>query len=548
MTDVVRGKTSLDQPMAVDTPNAPAAYDEAKVVEDTEKEAAAVPSSANKPKPRSLWVAWLYLFDWYPSHYSKEERRLLFKLDCVLLPLCCLIYFIKWLDQVNINNAYNSGMKEELGLYGNEYSLFGTFYNIGYMIFEIPSMMMMSRPKFSRYFLPTAEVCWSVLTFAQCRLRNKHDIYGLRFLLGVLETPVSSGTMYVLSSWYRGDELFKRAGVWFVSSNLGSFMGGHLQAAAQETLNGVHGMSGWRWLFIIDGCISLPIAIISFFMFPGLPSSPKVWWLTDANHKLCVSRMRNEGVRESRKIGKRMLKRVFTHWHFYIAVFTYIFFQCTSYVAGQMILWLKQEADLNGTWTVSQINQIPTGVQAVSIFAGILATSLVMVYPFWAVMSVVASVLLFGNVCLLVWDIPVGLKFTAYYLLGFTSCVTPILFPWVNMVMKDDSEARAFTSGAMMTFGWVFFSFYPITVFPVIEAPKWRKGYTVNTVFVICWWTIFMVGQYLWRRDVKTGKYASGEYAVRNEEEENDKIRDEKGEPLEHVEFSAGGEGKETRV
>jgi hypothetical protein len=85
-------------------------------------------------------------------------------------------------------------------------------------------------------------------------------------------------------------------------------------------------------------------------------------------------------------------------------------FQCTSYVAGQMILWLKEEADLNGTWTVSQINQIPTGVQAVSIFAGILATSLVMVYPFWAVMSVVASVLLFGNVCLLVWDIPVGLK------------------------------------------------------------------------------------------------------------------------------------------
>jgi hypothetical protein len=84
-----------------------------------------------------------------------------------------------------------------------------------------------------------------------------------------------------------------------------------------------------------------------------------------------------------------------------------------------MILWLKQEADLNGTWTVSQINQIPTGVQAVSIFAGILATSLVMVYPFWAVMSVVASVLLFGNVCLLVWDIPVGLKCMSFLSLFF---------------------------------------------------------------------------------------------------------------------------------
>ncbi|KAL2829368.1 hypothetical protein BJY01DRAFT_255010 [Aspergillus pseudoustus] len=113
------------------------------------------------------------------------------------------------------------------------------------------------------------------------------------------------------------------------------------------------------------------------------------------------------------------------------------------------------------------------------------------------------------------------------------------------MVMKDDSEARAFTSGAMMTFGWVFFSFYPITVFPVVEAPKWRKGYTVNTVFVICWWTIFMTGQYLWRRDVKAGKYSSGEYAVKNEEESN--IKDEKVDGSEHVEFSADKD-KETKI
>ncbi|KAK1145244.1 hypothetical protein N8T08_004397 [Aspergillus melleus] len=497
---------------------------------DDDNKYQAASSSTNKPKQRSLWVAWLYLFDWYPSHYSKEERRLLRKLDYVLLPLCCLAYFIKWLDQVNINNAYSSGMKEDLELNGNQYSLFGTFYNIGYLLFEIPSMMIISRPKLARYFLPATEVSWSVLTFIQCRLRNEHDIYGLRFLLGVLETPVSSGTMYILSSWYRGDEMFKRAGVWYVSSNLGSFMGGYLQAAAHERLDGVHGMAGWRWLFIIDGCISLPIALGSFFFFPGLPSSPKVWWLTEADHKLCVARMRDEGVKDSRKIGKRMLKRVFTHWHFYVAVFT---FQCTSYVAGQMILWLKDSADKYGTWTVSEINMIPTGVQCVSIVVGILATSLVMVYPFWAVMSVVAAVLLFANLCLLAWDIPVGLHFTAYYLLGFTSCVTPILFPWVNMVMKDDSEARAFTSGAMMTCGWIFFSFYPITVFPVVEAPKWRKGYIVNTVFVVMWWSIFMFGQYLWRRDVKLGRT----YVSRDGEE----FEDTKLGGKEELEIKSGG-------
>ncbi|KAH8588605.1 vitamin H transporter [Bisporella sp. PMI_857] len=489
-----------------------------------------LPSSSYKPKTKSLWVAWLYLFDWYPSHYSVEEKRLLRKQDCIILPMCCLMFFLKWLDSSNINSAYVSGMKEELKLNKNEYSLFGTFYNIGYLLFEIPSMMIVSRPKLSRWYLPTMEVLWSVLTFAQCRMRGVNDIFGLRFLLGVLETPAATGSIYVLTSWYRGDEMFKRCGVWYISSNLGAMFGGYLQAAAYNNLSGVRGMAGWRWLFIIDGCISLPIALFGYLMFPGLPTSPRVWWLKESEQKLAQLRMKADGVRESRKIGKRMLKRVFTHWHFYLAVLTYVCFQCTSYVGGQMALWLKYEASLHGTYTVAQINVYPTGVQAVAVVTGILATSLCMIYPLWAIFSVVAGVLLFCNVVLLIWDIPLGLHFTVYYLMGMTSCVTPILFPWVNMIMKDDNEARSFTTGAMMTCGWAFFSFYPITVFPVLEAPRWKKGFTVNTVLVCAYWTLFMVGQFLWKRDLKRKTYEQNLL----EEERSTHIDDEKP----HVELS----------
>ncbi|KAM0418799.1 hypothetical protein ACHAPT_012309 [Fusarium lateritium] len=149
-------------------------------------------------------------------------------------------------------------------------------------------------------------------------------------------------------------------------------------------------------------------------------------------------------------------------------------------------------------------------------------------------MCVVACVLFFANVCLLIWDIPLGLHFAAYYMLGLTSCVTPILFPWVNMVMKDDAEARAFTTGAMMTCGCIFFSFYLITVLPVIEAPKWRKGYTVNTVFVATWWILFMVGQYLWRRDIKKNKFAANS----SSEEES------KRNSVEHIDISKEADNK----
>ncbi|KAH8819893.1 major facilitator superfamily domain-containing protein [Xylogone sp. PMI_703] len=460
-------------------------------------------TSGTAPPERALWKAWLYMFDWYPSHYSDEERRLLRKIDWMLIPFCCLMFFLKWLDSGNINNAYVSGMREELHLNGNQYSLFGTFYNVGYLLFEIPSMMLLSRPNLARWYVPTMEVAWSALTFIQCRLRNEHDIYGLRFLLGILETPASTGSLYVLSSWYRADELFKRAGVWYVSSNAGSMFGGYLQAAAYNNLNGVRGLAGWRWLFIIDGCISMPIALAGFFIFPGLPSSKKPWYMTDAEHELARKRMVDDGVKPSKRIGKAMLRRVFTRWHFYVAVLTYVFFQCSSYPSGQMALWLKDEATKHGTYTVAQINTIPTAVQGFAIISAILATSLCMIYPLWIVFSVVSAILLFCNLVLLAWDVPVGLHFTANLLLGLTSAVTPILFPWVNIVMKDDAEARAFTTGAMMTVGWAFFSFYPITVFPVLEAPKWKKGYIVNTVFVCTYWTIFMLGQFLHRRDVK---------------------------------------------
>lgn len=142
-----------------------------------------------------------------------------------------------------------------------------------------------------------------------------------------------------------------------------------------------------------------------------------------------------------------------------------------------MALWLKHRADdASGTYTVEQINVIPTGVQAPAIVSGILAANLCMVYPLWAVLSAVVGVLLFSNVCLLVWDVPLGLHFFAYYALGMTSCVTPILFPWVNIVMKDDNEARSFTTGAMVSspfsflflFFFSFFSFYLLTHQPNI--------------------------------------------------------------------------------
>ncbi|KAL3422775.1 vitamin H transporter [Phlyctema vagabunda] len=470
-------------------------------------------SAASNEPIRSYGSAWKYMFDWYPKHYSALEKKTVRRLDYFLIPFCGLMFFLKWLDQANINNAYVSGMKEDLELNGNQYSLFGTFYNVGYLVTQVPSLLLLSRPKIARYYLPTSELLWSILTFSQSRLNSASTIYGTRFLLGVLETPAASGSLYVLSSWYRPEELFKRAGIWYICNNVGVMIGGYLQAAAYTNLNGVGGMAGWRWLFIIDGCISLPIAIIGFFIFPGVPASGKPWWLSNDMYAIAKRRMEDAGVEDSVKFTKKtvmaMLRRVFTRWHFYIAVLTYTFFLSSGYPNGQMGLWLKSEAKNGAGWTIPQINTIPTGVSAVSVVFTIVLTSLCMLYPIALIISINQGILLFACICLLVWEIPIGLKFTCFYLFGFTAPVTPILIPWVNVIMKDDSQARAFTTGAMLTFGWAINAFFPILVFPVLEAPRWKKGYATTTVFIFMVWFLFMLGLYLEKRDAKRAALAS---------------------------------------
>lgn len=151
-------------------------------------------------------------------------------------------------------------------------------------------------------------------------------------------------------------------------------------------------------------------------------------------------------------------------------------FLSSSYPHGQMALWLKDLAAKHpGAYTIPQINTIPTGAQGVSVFAALLATSLCMIYPLWSIFSIVQAIYMFANIILLVWVVPKGLHFACYYLLGVSAAVTPILMPFINMAMRDDSEARAITVGAMLTAGWAVFSFYPIVVFPVVQGKPTRS-------------------------------------------------------------------------
>lgn len=104
-----------------------------------------------------------------------------------------------------------------------------------------------------------------VWTFAQAGMHNVGELYAFRFLVGLFESSFFPVLLYVLGSWYTKTELAKRVAIFHVTAPLGSAFGGYLQAAVYESLNGKHGLAGWRWLYIICGVSCRRLIAPNFF-------------------------------------------------------------------------------------------------------------------------------------------------------------------------------------------------------------------------------------------------------------------------------------------
>lgn len=217
---------------------------------------------------------------WDSLNKSPEERRFLFKIDLAILTFASCGYLIKYLDQANINNAFVSGMQEDLHLYGEQLNYMGTAWTCGYIIGQIPSNLILTRVRPSLW-IPSLELTWTILTFGIARCNTATQIYVLRFFVGLAESGFYPGMQYLIGSWYRRDELAKRSCIFHTSSAIASMFSGYLMAAVYH-LGGRGGFRGWQWLFIIDGVISLPIALAGYLVLPDVPENTRAWYLTES--------------------------------------------------------------------------------------------------------------------------------------------------------------------------------------------------------------------------------------------------------------------------
>jgi MFS transporter, ACS family, tartrate transporter len=192
-----------------------------------------------------------------------------------LLPLLAVCYFLSYLDRTNVSVAALT-MNKALEISATTFGLGSGLFFIGYFLVEVPSNMIMYKVG-ARRWIARIMISWGVVAAGQALVQGESSFYLARILLGVMEAGFFPGVILYLTLWFPAAQRARVVG-WFMvavplSTALGAPVGGLLLK-----LNGVAGLAGWQWLFIVEG---VPTVLIGFAVLRWLTDQPKdATWLT----------------------------------------------------------------------------------------------------------------------------------------------------------------------------------------------------------------------------------------------------------------------------
>ncbi|CAF3088296.1 unnamed protein product [Rotaria socialis] len=217
------------------------------------------------------------------------DEKLLRKLDWHLVPTMTVLYLLSFLDRVNIGQAKLDGLTVSLNLSSTQYNTCLSVFFITYVIFEIPSNLILKRLRPSRW-IPMIMVSWGIVMTLMGLVQSYTGLLVCRLVLGGAESGLFPGASFYLSSWYRRTELSWRVSILFSAAALAGAFGGVL-AYGISRMAGIGGQEGWRWIFYLEGIATVVVGALAVFLLNDFPSDrPK--FLTEAQCMRVVARLK----------------------------------------------------------------------------------------------------------------------------------------------------------------------------------------------------------------------------------------------------------------
>jgi hypothetical protein len=283
--------------------------------------------------------------------------------------------------------------------------------------------------------------------------------------------------------------------IFWLAGSMGTLFSGFLQAAAYTNLNGVNGYEGWQWLFIVDGIITVPLAVAGFLFFPNLPQSgQKTWWTTEAEHELSIARMKAVGRAGKEPWSKAKAKRILFSWHTYLLPLLYIIWNNGNPQAA-MGYWLKSfNAKKNPpvpgrTFTVAEINDLPlptTGIFIVMAFVWGWSSDILRGAR-WPFVYLGAVITLIFSIVMLKMPLYKDIhgRMIVYWLSQIGWGAGPLILSWINEICSDDTEKRALLVAMGNDLAYVVQAVAPNFVWKTTAFPRAAKGYKWSIILQV---------------------------------------------------------------
>ncbi|KAK0657863.1 major facilitator superfamily transporter [Cercophora newfieldiana] len=227
---------------------------------------------------------------WTPE----EEKAVVRKTDIWLMSWLCVMFFGLQLDRGNLSNALADDFLNDMNLTSDDYNNGTTIQLVCFLAAEFPVQLITKRYGFRRV-LPIMMFAWGTVTWAQSWMHERAGFYVTRGLIGACEGGFIPGAILYATYFYTSKELAVRLSVFWSTLNVARVISALLAAGILE-MRGIGGKPGWFWLFLLEGLLTVVLAVISFIYLPASPTNTtgllfRKPWYTERQEVIMINRV-----------------------------------------------------------------------------------------------------------------------------------------------------------------------------------------------------------------------------------------------------------------
>jgi len=217
------------------------------------------------------------------------EQRVMRKITLRIVPFIMLLYFIAFLDRVNIGFAALT-MNADLGFSPAVFGFGAGIFFLGYFLFEVPSNLILHKVG-ARIWIARVMITWGLVSGGMAFVQGTTSFYTLRFLLGVAEAGFFPGIILYLSYWFPAQKRAQVTAIFMAAAPISTALGSPISAALLE-MHGMMGFAGWQWMFVLEAVPAVILGVVVLFWLTDRPEKAK--WLSEEERGWLISTLQRE--------------------------------------------------------------------------------------------------------------------------------------------------------------------------------------------------------------------------------------------------------------